>query len=80
MNNFMRRVILVTNKTLADIDQMKDIFVEAASKGHGGMLCASGYSLEFQLEEDAITYLNQPDIEVLKIDPQSGKLVPAEKK
>jgi hypothetical protein len=76
----MKRIILVSKEISNNNDKMEKVVLESARRGHsGGALCLSGLSLEFQLEEEAIDYTNQKDVEVLKVDPTSLSLVPVKK-
>jgi hypothetical protein len=76
----MRRIVLVSKEMSNNTNKMEKIILEAARRGHsGGAYCTSAMSLEIQLEEKAIDYANQPDIELLKVDPSSDKLVPVKK-
>jgi hypothetical protein len=76
----MKRIVLVSKEMSTNNDKMEKVVLEAARRGHsGGALCVSGFSLEFQLEEDAIDYGDQQDIEVLKVDPTSLSLIPVKR-
>jgi hypothetical protein len=76
IDKHVKHVILVPKETLADKNQMKDILLDAVSEGHeGGNLCATGYSIEFQLEEDAMKFATQDDTKVFKVDPESKKII-----
>lgn len=74
----MKRIVFVPKETSYDIDKMQNLLREVAQRDHtGGNLCTSGVALDFQIEEDAISHPKDPNTEVLKIDPESGKLVSA---
>ena len=73
----MKRVILIPKEKSYDEEYLQNILKQASSISpdpegdpNGQHACCSGKSMEFRIEEEAIT----SDEEVFKINPVTGKL------